>query len=144
MDFKAVAAGMQAAVKAEIPTMHIPGGPLVMPTPPAFVIYDFNITPHGSMGFLSEADVTSRVVVSRADSEQSVLDVESLLSDGVGSIFYALMKPVILGTAAAQTFGGSCSSAAIRRISGYRQFNYASGAFVGFEVVTHVIGERSA
>lgn len=142
MDFKALSAGAAAAVKAEIPTMHIPAGPLVMPTPPSFVIFDFTVTPHASMTFTSEADITARTIVSRADAEQSALDVEALISDGPGSIFYALMKPVILGTGQ-QTFGGACSSAAIRTLRGYRQYNYGVIPFVGFEVVIHVIGERA-
>lgn len=144
MNIVALAAAMGAAVKADLPAVQIPSGPLIHPTPPAFVIYDFLITPHRSMGFFSEADVTARIVVSRADAHQSAIDTELLLSDGVGSIFYSLMKPVILGTAAAQTFGGACSSAAVRTIRGYRQFQYGTNYFVGAEIITHVVGERAA
>lgn len=143
MNITALASGMGAAIKADLPAVHIPSGPLIHPTPPAFVVYDFNITPHASMGFMSEADVIARIVVSRADAHQSAVDTELLLSDGVGSIFYSLMKPVILGTAASQTFGGACASASVKQLRGYRQFQYGTNFFVGAEIVVHVIGERT-
>lgn len=143
MNLVTLVSGITAAVKAEIPTMHIPSGPLIMPTPPSFVVFDFDVTPHRTMRFFSEVDLTARVVISRADADQSAADAEAYMGDGQGSIFYALEKPHILSTGA-QTFGGACDDAIVTRVRGYRQYVYGTTPFVGFEILIHAVGERSA
>lgn len=144
MDIDALALGAYAAVLADVPTIQIMDNPLSLPSPPSFVLYDFTITPDTTMRFASEAMLTFRVVVGRADPESAAKMTRGLASDDPGSIFYALMKPHILGTPGGQTFGGACDDAIVTTVRGYRQYVYAGGSFIGFEVVVKAVGERAS
>jgi len=142
MDINALKAGLYAAVKAEIPAMHCPDNPLAQPVPPTFVVYDFDITPHRTMRFFSELDLTARVVIGRGDVTEGGQDLRSFMGDGPGTIFYAIEKPHILATGQ-QTLGGACDQAFVARVRGYRQYIYGSTAFIGAEFVIHCICERA-
>lgn len=143
MNPTALASGLYAVVRADFPAMQTPDNPLVAPMPPAFVVSDFDITPHKTMRFASELDITARLIISRADAEQGGADTRGYLGDGEGSIFYAIEKPHILGTGN-QTLGGACDQAYVSRMRGYRLYRYASGDYLGAEFVIHAVGERAS
>jgi hypothetical protein len=144
MNVDALFAGAGAAVQAEIPAMQVTDNPLVPPQPPAFTLFDFTITPHKTMRFASEIDLTFRVMIAHASPESGAQQVRNLASDGPGSVFYALEKPHILNAAAAQTFGGACDDAVVTTMRGYRLYDYGNAKFIGFEIVVHAIGERAS
>jgi len=143
MDIDALAAGAGAAVLAEIPSVMIMDSPLTMPQPPAFVLFDFTVTPHKTMRSASEVDLVFRVMVGHQDPSSGAKYVRGLAGDGPGSVFYALEKPHILNQGA-QTFGGACDDAIVTTMRGYRLYDYSGTKLIGFEIVMRAIGERAS
>lgn len=143
MDIDALKAGLYAVVQAEVPTMVCEDNPLRMPgDTPAFVVFDFDIVPHGTMRFFSELDLTARLIVGRGDPDTGGKLTRGYMGDGLGTVFYAIEKPHILATGQ-QTLNGACTQAYVSRIRGYRQYIYGSTPFIGCEFVIHCVGERA-
>lgn len=143
MDVDALATGAAAAILAEIPAMQIMDNPLVVPQPPSWTLFDFEVDTHKTMGFASEVSMTFRVIVGRQDPESGAKYVRGLAGDGPGTPFYALEKPHIVG-GTAQTLGGACDDFDVQTVRGYRLYTYGTTSFIGFELVTRAYGERAS
>lgn len=143
MNIDAIAAAAGAAVKAEIPAMMVMDNPLVMPQPPSWTLFDFTVDTHKTFNFASEVSLTFRVIVGRQDPESGGKFVRDLAGDGVGTPFYALEKPHILGLGG-QTLGGACDDFKVETVRGYRLYVYGTVSFIGYEMVCKAIGERAS
>jgi hypothetical protein len=145
MDVNAINDGAFAVVQAEVPTMHFMDNPLITPQPPSWVLFDFTIDPNKTFRGASTVDLTFRCIVGRQDPQAGGKSTRGLAGDGVGTPFYALQKPKILGTGnGAQTLNGACDDCVVTLVRGYRLYAYGTVDYLGFELSVMAIGERAS
>ncbi|MER5882716.1 hypothetical protein ABT160_02690 [Streptomyces sp. NPDC001941] len=110
---------------------------------PCFFAGEYSVDFDKAMGrALDEAEITCRVLVSRADDKAAQRLLDRMLSgSGPGSLKQAI--EAARGAPGEYALGGLAHDLRVTRIQGYRWYEHAGVDYVGAELTIKVIGDGS-
>lgn len=113
-------------------------------TAPHFFVGEYTVEFDKAMRrSLDEVEVTSRVLVGRADDKSAQVTLDALLSgSGTASLKQAI--EAARGAPGAYALGGLAHDLHVMRVQGYRWYEHQSTKYIGAELIIKVIGEGSA